>query len=274
MQLTYQCCLYLEESERDKIDKAMENVGKFYRTCFNNFWFQQGKTYLDLKKKEFCANFGIGTKQANSLIKEAQAKVEMWQEFLCYVEKAKRIKLTSLQKQEKKLLHLLEICQQSKIKILKAFQKREKVIKRIKRLKSRIWSNHRKQEKIQAWLKKEKSITFGSKSLQRKLSKEKGKGKIKSLKLLKLWRDVRNNFIYGLGESDVTYGNNTIKLLNENQVQIEVENLEKVKVKIRLREKIKDKLLNATKKTARIIKKIAEERLNIIVNLHLILSQK
>ena len=60
------------------------------------------------------------------------------------------------------------------------------------------------------------SITFGSKESQRLLSK----GKI----TLEQWRELRNNFIFGLGESDVSCGNNTIKVFSQTKIQVEVLN--------------------------------------------------
>lgn len=191
MQITYQSPLYLTEKEKTQIDIAMEGVGKFFRTCFNNFWFNKGSTYLELKKKEFCsqAPFFIGTKMANSLIKEAQAKVLMWQEALCYAEQVKAIKLEKLEKLEKKTIDFLEFNQEQaklirKNKSLSKFLKKDerdfnpyqnlqKIVLRIKRLKSRLWSIHRKIEKIKAYFNKNKngfSITFGSKQSQRELS--------------------------------------------------------------------------------------------------------
>lgn len=270
MQITYQSPLYLTEKEKTQIDIAMEGAGKFFRTCFNNFWFNKGSTYLELKKKEFCsqAPFFIGTKMANSLIKEAQAKVLMWQEALCYTEQVKAIKLEKLEKLEKKTIDFLEFNQEQAKLIrknkslnsflkkdegkLKAFNPYQKIVLRIKRLKSRLWSIHRKIEKIKAYFNKNKngfSITFGSKQSQRELSL----GKIDK----KTWRRKRNNFLYGIGESDVKYGNNTIKLINQNQLQIELLNLEKIVVNTKTRP-LHEKLLNkdfCDKKTARVIRK-------------------
>ena len=69
-----------EDNQLNKIVEAMTMVGRFYHFCFNNFWFNKGLTYLELKNKDFCNQYQIGTKQANSLIREAKAKVELYQE--------------------------------------------------------------------------------------------------------------------------------------------------------------------------------------------------
>lgn len=266
MQLNYQFPLYLTEEEKQKIDLAMCNVGKFYRTCFNNFWFNKGQTYLELKKKEFCYQFGIGTKQANSLIKEAQAKVVMWQEALCYAQQVKEIKLKQLKKREEKIINLIQLhFNKLNKKTSFNFKEKRKVMAKIKRLKGKLWSIHRKQEKIQAYLAKNHTITFGSKQTQKALSK----GKVN----LKFWRDKRNNFIYGLGEGDVKFGNNTIKLLSPEQLQIEVAHLEKILVKTRLRKNTLH-LMDITKRTARVIKKTIRGKIKYYLQITVDLEDK
>ena len=76
MQLTYQTRIYpkREANQLNKIIEAMTMVSKFYRFCFNNFWFNKGLTYLELKNKDFCNKYQIGTKQANSLIRKAKQR--------------------------------------------------------------------------------------------------------------------------------------------------------------------------------------------------------
>lgn len=267
MQLTYQSPLYLSDVEKDEIDAAMDCVGKFYRTCFDNFWFNRGKTPLELRKKTFCgqAPFYIGTKMANSLIKEAQAKVYMWQEALCYAQQVKQIKLKRLENFAQKTENLLKLNQSQAALNYTDKEKLTKIVLRIKRLKSKLWSIHRKMEKIQAYLKKEKSITFGSKQSQRDLSL----GKIDK----KTWQRKRNNFIYGIGEGDVTCGNNIIKLLNESEIQIELLDLKKIVVKTKSRP-LHQKLLAISKKTARVIRKVIKGKEKYYVQFAIDLKDK
>lgn len=269
MQLTYQTRIYPENSHINKIVSAMEMVGKFYRFCFNNFWFNKGLNYLELKNKDFCNQFKLGTKQANSLIREAKAKVELYREMYNYSENVLSSKLNNLQKEETKLIKLI-----NKIKQLKSKSKPPKQRKVdgennpfkltyqyylscdkngrkqfYQTLKSLIWHNKRKQEQTQKGLTRLKnpSITFGSKDNQRRLSKSKLS--------LEQWREMRNNFIFGLGESDVVCGNNTIKVFSQNRIQVEVLNLEKIILNCPLRNKHYNKIKDEIKRTARLIRK-------------------
>lgn len=279
LNLTYQTRIYPDHI--NKIVEAMTMVGKFYRFCFNNFWFNKGFTYLELKNKDFCNQYQIGTKQANSLIREAKAKVELYKEMYNYSENVLTSKLKVLQKEETKLVKLLD-----KIKLLKSKSKppkqrkvddakqnpfkltytyyltcdkaeRKQFYQTLKRL---IWHNKRKQEQTQKSLSRlnNPSITFGSKEKQRLLSKCKI--------TLKQWRELRNNFIFGLGESDVSCGNNTIKVFNQTKVQVEVLNLEKIILDCKLRNKHYNKIKDEVKRTTRLIRKNGKFYLQSIVD--------
>ena len=272
MQLTYQTRIY-PESEANHINKiieAMTMVGKFYRFCFNNFWFNQGLTELELKNKTFCNQYQIGTKQANSLIREAKAKVELYREMYQYSENVLSSKLKNLQKEEAKLTKLITKieklkyrpkCKHPKTKpcspntpfkltyeyyLTRNNAERKQFYQTLKRF---IWHNKRKQEKTQKSLNRlnTPSITFGSKDNQHRLSKNKLS--------LEQWREMRNNFIFGLGESNVMYGNNTIKVFSQTKIQVEVLNLEKIVLDCKLRNKHYNKIKDETKRTARLIRK-------------------
>ena len=262
-----------EVNQLNKIVEAMTMVGKFYRFCFNNFWFNKGLTYLELKNKDFCNQFKLGTKQANSLIREAKAKVELYQEMYNYSENVLTSKLKILKKEEVKLTKLINKieklkhrprCKHPKTKpcspnspfkltyeyyLTRNKAERKQFYQTLKRL---IWHNKRKQEQTQKSLNRLNnpsitSITFGSKNNQRLLSK----GKI----TLEQWRELRNNFIFGLGESDVSCGNNTIKVFSQTKIQVEVLNLEKIVLDCKLRNKHYNKIKDETKRTARLIRK-------------------
>lgn len=296
MQLTYQTRIYPEsEGEANHINKiveAMTMVGKFYRFCFNNFWFKKGLTELELKNKDFCNQYQIGTKQANSLVREAKAKVELYREMYNYSENVLTSKLKILKKEEVKLTKLIDKIEKLKLRKKRKSQKvksvstnnensenttnpfkltytyyltcdkaeRKQFYQTLKRL---IWHNKRKQEKTQKSLNRLNnpsitSITFGSKDNQRRLSKNKIS--------LEQWREMRNNFIFGLGESNVVYGNNTIRVLSQTKIQVEVLNLEKIVLDCKLRNKHYNKIKDETKRTARLIRKNGKFYLQSIVD--------
>ena len=286
MQLTYQTRIYpsvaeAEANQLNKIVEAMTMVGKFYRFCFNNFWFRKGLTELELKNKDFCNQYQIGTKQANSLVREAKAKVELYREMYNYSENVLTSKLKILQKEEVKLTKLIAKieklkhrprCKHPKTKpcspnnpfkltyeyyLTRNKEERKQFYQTLKRL---IWHNKRKQEQTQKSLNRlmNPSITFGSKNNQRLLSK----GKI----TLEQWRELRNNFIFGLGESDVSCGNNTIKVFSQTKIQVEVLNLEKNVLDCKLRNKHYNKIKDETKRTARLIRKNGKFYLQSIVD--------
>ena len=288
MQLTYQTRIYPSVAEANHINKivsAMEMVGKFYRFCFNNFWFKKSAsclTELELKNKSFCNQYQIGTKQANSLIREAKTKVELYQEMYNYSENVLISKLKILQKEEVKLTNLIDKIKKLKSKSKQPKQRkvddanqnnpfkltytyyltcdkaeRKQFYQTLKRL---IWQNKRKQEQTRKSLNRlnNPSITFGSKDNQRLLSK----GKI----TLEQWRELRNNFIFGLGESNVVYGNNTIRVLSQTKVQVEVLNLEKIVLDCKLRNKHYNKIKDEAKRTARLIRKNGKFYLQSIVD--------
>ena len=289
MQLTYQTRIYPEsESEANHINKivkakAMTMVSKFYHFCFNNFWFNQGLTYPELKNKNFCNQYQIGTKQANSLIREAKAKVELYREMYNYSENVLSSKLKILQKEEAKLVKLITKIEKLKLRPRRKHPKvkivstdnennpfkltytyyltcnKEDRKQFYQNLKQLIWHNKRKREQTQKSLNRlaNPSITFGSKDNQRLLSK----GKI----TIEQWRELRNNFIFWLGESDVSCGNNTIKVFSQTKIQVEVLNLEKIVLDCKLRNKHYNKIKDETKRTARLIRKNGKFYLQSIV---------
>lgn len=296
MQLTQQTRIYFSKEEELKIEATMEQVGKFYRTCFNKIWQEKGltkETYLALKKKTFCEQFHLGTKQANCLIKEAKAKVELFQEMLCYTQVNLEQKIVELKKEEVKITNQLtkikdffknkknSLAKKEEKDERKAFSSKEdklinlsfeeykksnknkqKLIYQI--LKSKLWKNKRKQEKTISQINKIKnnpSLTFGSKENQKLLSKNKI--------TLTEWQGLRNNFIYGIGESDVKYGNNIIKILDKNTLQIECLNLEKIKIKTKIRNKHYEVIKDEVKRTARIVRKVKQKNNKISVKYYL-----
>ena len=272
VQLTYQSRIYPTEEHANKLIEAMTIVGKFYHFCFNNFWFDKELSYAKLKSKSFCSQYQLGTKQANSLVREAKAKVEMYREMCNYAENTLVSKWRTLDKETEKLIRLAD-----KIELLKGkFPKPRKPKSEenpfkwtyehyltcdkagrkqfYRQLKSSIWHNKRRLAKLQKKLKKfqNPSITFGSKENQRKLTK----GKLS----IEKWREIRHNFLFGLGEVGAKYGNKTIRVVSQSEIQVEVLNLEKLTLTCRLRNKHYQKVLGegeatGAKRTARLLRR-------------------
>ena len=71
---------FVDVEQRLQIDVLMKNIGKFYRHCVNNFFHANGKDVLDLKKTEFCKQFGIHSQYANSIAREAKKQVKLFLE--------------------------------------------------------------------------------------------------------------------------------------------------------------------------------------------------
>ena len=272
MQLTYQSRIYPTEEHANKLVEAMMSVGKFYRFCFNNFWFNRELNDLELKNKTFCSQYQLGTQQANSLIREAKAKVEMYREMCNYAENTIISKWRTLDKDTEKLIRLADKIEDLKGKFPKRRNPKsednpfkwtyayyltcDKIGRKqfYRQLKSSIWHNKRRLAKLEKKLKKlqNPSITFGSKDNQRKLTK--GKMSIEK------WREIRHNFIFGIGESDINFGNRVIRVLNQEQIQVELLNLEKLTLNCRLRNKHYQKVLGegeatGTKRAARLLRR-------------------
>lgn len=272
MQLTYQSRIYPTEEHANKLVEAMMSVGKFYRFCFNNFWFNRELNDLELKNKTFCSQYQLGTQQANSLIREAKAKVEMYREMCNYAENTIISKWRTLDKDTEKLIRLADKIEDLKGKFPKRRNPKsednpfkwtyayyltcDKIGRKqfYRQLKSSIWHNKRRLAKLEKKLKtlQNPSITFGSKDNQRKLTK----GKIS----IETWREIRHNFIFGIGESDINFGNRVIRVLNQEQIQVELLNLEKLTLNCRLRNKHYQKVLGegeatGTKRAARLLRR-------------------
>jgi IS605 OrfB family transposase len=216
MNLTYVDRFYPNETQQTQLDGLFRSCFRFFATVFNEKFFGRAKPDLDYKKITHCSQFNIGTKYANSLIKLASDRVK---------------------------LHKAEIKDKTK--------QTEKRLKRIAKErenttdKSKLWELNREEERLNAYLRKNKSVTFGSKKLQ--------------AKDINLWKQKRNNFAYGIGEHDVIYGNNTIKL-KENELQIQVCNRNVIKIPLNKRHQNKNTRFNQVlgnddKKTILLIKR-------------------
>ena len=267
-QLTYKTSLthFLSIEEKQQLLDFMKVQGKYFRTLFNLFYFKNHITTEEKGelRKQYCSSqylkekgYPFGTKYAHSLFQEAHNKAILHQEGYCFRLQQIEEKLKSLNNKKEKLIEKLKNNKQAQTVGL-CNSKENKAIKT-----SLYWIN-RKIEKQQSLLKSSslKSVTFGSKSFQRKLS-------LKQI-TLKKWQSLRNNFIYAIGRSERKYGNDSIQFdVKNNTLKIELDRseqhknylfLENFKNKYQLRSpsstsfyKENNLLLEIHKKTQRIV---------------------
>ena len=97
----------------------------------------------------------------------------------------------------------------------------------IKKLKSNLYWNNRNIEKEKKKRKQIASYTFGSKRLQRKLSK----CNIST----EHWQNIRNNRILSCARASASYGNDNIKLIDENTLLIKLTKDKHIKLDVNLK---------------------------------------
>ena len=259
-QLTYKTSLthFLSVEEKRQLLDFMKAQGKYFRTLFNLFYFKNNITIEEKNElcKQYCSlqylkekGYSFGTKYANSLFQEAYNKALLHQEEYCFKIQQIEEKLKILSNKKEKLIKKLENFTETKEK---------------KKIKTSLYWVNRKIEKQQSLLKSSslKSVTFGSKSFQRKLS-------LKQI-TLKKWQSLRNNFIYAIGRSERKCGNDSIQFdVKNNTLKIELDRseqhknylvLDKIENKYQLRSpsstsfyKENNLLLEIHKKTQRIV---------------------
>jgi len=224
-QLTYRTPLThsLSDENKQQLLGFMQEQGRYFRTVFNQLYFQ----ILSSKDKHallkiYCSSqflqqngYPFGTKYANSLFLEAYNKVVLHQEAYCFriQQIEERIKTLNLKKE--KLVDKLD-------KTFKSIEKLDKndscfktlrfnLLKEVRAIKTALYGINRKLEKAQSRLNSSslKSVTFGGKDAQRKLSR-------KQISCAK-WRSLRNKFIYAIGKSERKYGNDSIQFDIENK---------------------------------------------------------
>lgn len=211
-----------------EIDAMMAEQMHLFHTVFNKAWFAfmaeeefsnkeihqfDNSTYLEKH------GYSFNTKYASSIAKDAVDKAKMAYEAYKYRldDIDKRIKQFSknIKKDEKKLN-----------KLLKKNKTNNKDEATIKKLRSNLYGNNRKIEKEQKKRKQIASYTFGSKRLQRKLSKN----NIST----EHWRNIRNNRILSCARASASYGNDNIKLINENTLLIKLTKEKQIKLNLDL----------------------------------------
>ena len=226
------------------IDAMMAEQMKLFHTVFNTAWFafmaekdfgnkeiHQFDNSAYLERHEYSFN----TKYAYSIVKDAVDKAKMAYESYKYRldDIDKRIKQFSknIKKDEKQLNKLLK-----KHKIdndinlnnnLKKIKINDKDKATIKKLKSNLYWNNRNIEKEKKKRKQIASYTFGSKLLQRKLSK----CNIST----EHWQNIRNNRILSCARASASYGNDNIKLIDENTLLIKLTKDKHIKLDVNLK---------------------------------------
>lgn len=230
-QLTYKTSLthFLSIEEKQQLLDFMKVQGKYFRTLFNLFYFKNNISTEEKNElhKKYCSSqylkengYPFGTKYAHSLFQEAHNKAILHQEGYCFRLQQIEEKLKVLNNKKEKLIEKLKNNKQTQTVGL-CNSKENKAIKTIKT--SLYWIN-RKIEKQQSLLKSSslKSVTFGSKSFQRKLS-------LKQI-TKKKWQSLRNNFIYATGRSERKCGNDSIQFdVKNNTLKIELDRSEQHK---------------------------------------------
>ena len=225
------------------VDAMMTEQMKLFHTMFNKAWFafMSGEDFGNKEIHQFDNSaylkkhgYSFNTKYAYSIVKDAIDKAKMAYEAYKYRldDIDKRIKKFTKEneKNERKLKKLNESKNNSKgHKGHKASNsKREtRLEKQRKKLLTSLYWNNRKIEKEQKKRKQIASYTFGSKRLQRILSK-------KNIST-EHWQNIRNNRILSCAKASASYGNDNIKLIDENTLLIKLTKEKHIKLNVDLK---------------------------------------
>lgn len=237
-QLTYQTNLThsLTAENKQQLLDFMQEQGRYFRTVFNQLYFRElSSRDRQTLWKEYCSiqnlqekGYPFGTKYANSLFHEAYNKAVLHQEEYCFrVQQIEdRIKTLRLKKDKLniKLANTLTSIKKLDKQATDFKALRFNLLKEVKRIKTKLYWINRKLEKEQSRLNSSslKSVTFGGKDFQRKLSRKQITGA--------KWQNLRNKSIYAMGQSTRKYGNDSIQFDVENKtLKIELDRGENYK---------------------------------------------
>ena len=224
-QLTYRTPLThaLSVENKEQLLDFMQEQGRYFHTVFNQLYFRE----LSSKDKhalckEYCSSqflqqngYPFGTKYANSLFHEAYNKAVLHQEAYCFrVQQIEdRIKTLRLRKGKlnTKLTNTLTSVKKLDKQATNFKTLRFNLLKEVRAIKTKLYWINRKLEKEQSRLNSSslKSVTFGGKDVQRKLSRKQITGA--------KWQSLRNKSIYSMGQSVRKYGNDSIQFDVENK---------------------------------------------------------
>ena len=224
-QFTYRTHLtrHLSDENKQQLLDFMQEQGRYFRTAFNRFYFLElPSSDKQALWKEYCSSqflqengYPFGTKYAASLFCEAYNKAVLHQEAYCFrVQQIQdRIKVLVLKKEK-----LVDKLNKTLISIKKLDKQttdfnslRFNLLKEVRAIKTAIYWVNRKLEKEQSRLNSSslKSVTFGGKDFQRKLSRKQITGT--------KWQSLRNKSIYAIGRSERKFGNDSIQFDIENK---------------------------------------------------------
>lgn len=224
-QLTYRTNLThsLSDENKQQLLHFMEAQGRYFRTVFNQLYFRElSSRDKQALWKAYCSSqvlqengYPFGTKYANSLFHEAHNKAVLHQEAYCFRVQQIEDRINALTLKREKLIDKLE----QTLKSIKKLDKKEvsfktlrfNLFKEIRAIKTALYWINRKLEKEQSRLNSSslKSVTFGGKDFQRKLSRKQITGA--------KWQSLRNKSIYAMGQSVRKYGNDSIQFDVENK---------------------------------------------------------
>ena len=219
-----------------QIDAMMAEQMNLFHTVFNKAWFafMAGEDFSNKEIHQFDNStylakhgYSFNTKYAYSIAKDAVDKAKMAHEAYKYrlddIDKRIEKLIKENEKNERKLKKLTT----SKNNSNKINQKREeRREKQRKSLLSNLYWNNRKIEKENKKRKQIASYTFGSKRLQRMLSK-------KNIST-EHWQNIRNNRILSCAKASASYGNDNIKLIDEKTLLIKLTKKKHIKLNVDL----------------------------------------
>lgn len=231
-QFTYRTHLtrHLSDENKEQLLDFMQAQGRYFHTVFNQLYFLK----LSSKDKKvlwkvYCSSqflqengYPFGTRYASSLFHDAYNKAVLHQEEYCFRVQQIEDRIKALIQKKEKMVDKLN---QTLISIKKLDKKdtcfktlRFNLLEEVRRIKTKLYWINRKLEKEQSRLNSSslKSVTFGGKDFQRKLSRKQITGA--------KWRSLRNKFIYAIGRSTRKYGNDSILFdVENNTLKIELD---------------------------------------------------
>lgn len=224
-QFTYRTHLtrHLSDENKQQLLDFMQEQGRYFHTVFNRLYFRElSSRDKQALWKDYCSSqflqenhYPFGTKYAGSLFYEAYNKAVLHQEEYCFriQQIEERIKTLRLKKEKLniKLANTLTSIKKLDKQATDFKPLKHSLLKEIRAIKTALYGINRKLEKQESLLKSSslKSVTFGGKDLQRKLSR-------KQITVAK-WQSLRNKSIYAIGRSEKRCGNDSIQFDIKNQ---------------------------------------------------------
>lgn len=224
-QFTYRTHLSRHLSDGNKLQLLdfMQEQGRYFHTVFNQLYFRElSSKDKQALWKDYCSSqflqendYPFGTKYAASLFYEAYNKAVLHQEEYCFRVQQIEERIKTLRLKKEKLNTKLENTLTSIKKLDKQATNfkplKHSLLKESRSIKTALYWVNRKLEKQESLLKSSslRSVTFGGKDTQRKLSRKQITGA--------KWQSLRNKSIYAIGRSEKRCGNDSIQFDVENK---------------------------------------------------------